>query len=281
MKEKKLLKSKYILLIFVIICLFMILLSLFGKGNKYIDRFLGGITVPVEKTFTKAGNFLDNKFNIFGYKSELLNENNSLTTENAELKEQIAALQLEISQLEAYKDLYELDNSYAQYSKIAANVVAKDNSKWFSSFKIDKGSNDGIAIGMNVITGGGLVGKVVSVGNNWAQVRSIIDSDSYVSVMATETGDYGIVNGSLELREDGCVELEQFYDSDNNTQIGYMIVTSNVSDVYWPGILIGYISELTTDENNLTKSGKINLAVDFEHLEHVFVITDMKEVTEN
>lgn len=57
------------------------------------------------------------------------------------------------------------------------------------------------------------------------------------------------------------------------------IVTSNVSDKYLPGILIGYISSITVDSNNLTKSGMITPAVDFEHLEEVLVITELKQTT--
>ena len=134
---------------------------------------------------------------------------------------------------------------------------------------------------MNVLSGSGLVGKIISVGSNWSQVRSIIDSDSFVSVMTVGTEDYGIVNGSVELADKGCAELEQFYDSDNNAYKGDMVVTSNISDVYLPGLLIGYISDIKTDANNLTKTGEIVLAADFEHLKHVLVITDMKEEIQN
>ena len=58
---------------------------------------------------------------------------------------------------------------------------------------------------------------------------------------------------------------------------GDKIVTSNVSDKYLPGILIGYISAINVDPNNLTKSGHITPAVDFEHLEEVLIITQMKQ----
>lgn len=279
MKEKKI-KSKYILLLLVIICLGMIVLSLLGKNNSHINNIIGNVTTPAQKAFTKIGNFFDENIHLFDDKETLLEENNALVEKNNELTQQVASLQLEISMLEQYRDLYNLDTSYKDYNKVAANVIAKDSGNWFSTFTIDKGTNDGLNVGMNVISGNGLVGKIVSVGSNHAQVRSIIDNYSYVSVMSIETGDYGMVNGSLELRNDGCAKLEQFYDSDSNAQIGTMIVTSNVSDVYWPGIPVGYISELNFDENNLTKTGVVNLIVDFEHLKSVLIITDMKEVTQ-
>ena len=55
------------------------------------------------------------------------------------------------------------------------------------------------------------------------------------------------------------------------------VVTSNISDQYLPGILIGYISSINTDSNNLTKSGYLTPVVDFEHLDEVLVIMELKQ----
>lgn len=281
MKRKKLLKSKYVLLCLVVICLLMVMFSLLGKKNDSFNKIFGSVIAPVQKVITKVSDTFSNGFSFLKDKDDLLAENQKLIIKNEELSGQIASLELEIAKLQDYKDLYSLDQAYSEYNKVAANVIAKDSGNWFSSFTIDKGSEDGIKEGMNVISGNGLVGKVVTVGKNWSQVRSIIDSTSYVSAMAASTGDYGIVSGSLELSESGSARLEQFYDSDNNTTVGDMIVTSNVSDVYWPNILIGYLSEVNIDKNNLTKTGVVTLAADFEHIKHVLVITDMKEENQN
>lgn len=281
MKQKKILKSKYVLLFFVVICVFMLMLSLLGKKVDGLNVFFGRIITPIEKVITKVGDFFSENIHIFDDKEKIITENQILTIKNEELKNQISSLELEIAQLEEYQDLYNLDKKYDEYNKLAANVIAKDSSNWFFSFTIDKGSDDGIKEGMNVLSGSGLVGKVVSVGNNWAQVRSIIDSESYVSAMTVGTEDYGMVRGSVELAEKGCASFEQFYDSDNNAYKGDMVVTSNISDIYWPGLLIGYLSDIKTDVNNLTKTGEIVLAADFEHLKHVLVITDIKEEIQN
>ena len=70
------------------------------------------------------------------------------------------------------------------------------------------------------------------------------------------------------------------FDEKNQVVEGDKIVTSNISDHYLPGILIGYISSLNTDSNNLTKSGYVTPAVDFSHLEEVLVILDEKQTIE-
>ena len=99
--------------------------------------------------------------------------------------------------------------------------------------------------------------------------------------MTLSTEDNLIVSGDLKLMADNCIGFSQLVDSKNLVAEGDKVVTSNISDIYLPNILIGYISSLDKDANNLTKSGLITPAVDFEHLGEVRVITDRKQtVTE-
>ena len=76
--------------------------------------------------------------------------------------------------------------------------------------------------------------------------------------------------------EQGRIGLDHIK-KDADIQDGDKIVTSNISDKYLPNILIGYVSSIEKDANNLTKSGLLVPAVDFEHLGEVLVITDMKQ----
>ena len=85
-----------------------------------------------------------------------------------------------------------------------------------------------------------------------------------------------MVSGDLQLMSKGVISVSQLKDSDNQVVFGAKVVTSQVSDKYHPGLLIGYIQNLEMDSNNLTKTGTITPAVDFEHLRSVLVITDMK-----
>ena len=119
--------------------------------------------------------------------------------------------------------------------------------------------------------------RSVSVGPNWAKVKSIIADDSNVSAMVLASSDNLIVSGNLKLYNTGVIEFEQLIDSDNVVVEGDKIVTSNISDKFLPGILIGYINTINQDANNLTKSGYITPAVDFEHLEEVLVIMELKQ----
>ena len=142
---------------------------------------------------------------------------------------------------------------------------------------INKGSDDGIKVDNNVIAGKGLVGIVTEVGSSWATVRSIIDDSSSVSAMTVSTSDNCIVNGDLELIDEGKLRFEQLYDQENKVTVGERIVTSNISEKFVEGLFIGYVSEVQVDSNNLTKTGTIVTPVDFLHLKDVFVITVNKQ----
>ena len=156
-------------------------------------------------------------------------------------------------------------------------LIAKDSSNWFHTFVINKGAEDGLLTDMNVMAGSGLVGRIVDVGPDWAKVMSIIDDNSNTSGMVLSTSDNLMVRGDLEQYAEGMIRFEMLIDNADRVVEGDKIVTSNVSDKYLPGILIGYIAKVNVDSNNLTKSGLITPAVDFEHLEEVLVITQLKQ----
>ena len=279
--EKFTLPSKYLLFILTIVCLLLVVLTfnttLFSGP---LGTIAGYVVVPFQKGISEVGSWMNDR-------SEELSEIQDLLAENEKLKKQIDELTIDITRLQQDKyelnnlrELYQLDSQYDEYEKVGARIIARDAGNWYSSFVIDKGSNDGIAVNMNVMAGAGLVGIVVDVGPNWAKVTSIIADNANVSGKVLSTSDNLIVSGNLELMAEGVISFSQLIDSDNQVVEGDKIVTSSISDKYLPGILIGYINSISADSNNLTKSGRVTPAVDFEHLEEVLVITDLKQQIE-
>ena len=190
-------------------------------------------------------------------------------------------LQQEKYELAELRKLFELDEKYASYDTVAARVIDKDAGNWYSVFKIDKGSKDGMKVGMNVMagdsSGGGLVGIITQTGKNWSKVRSIIDDTSKVGAMILKTNETCIVSGNLTLQEKGLLEFSEMDNSEIEYKAGAEVVTSYLSDKFHQGILIGYIKEVVKDENANTRTGYITPAVDFTHLETVLIIKQLKE----
>lgn len=276
-KKRDSIPSKYILTAIAVICVsFMLFSYVLGFQGGPLNTISGYLFVPVQKGINYVGWYLSDR-------ADNLQDLRAVMAERDALQEQVDQLTIENSQLmqekyelEDLRALYELDRSYSDYSKVAANVIGKDSGNWFNSFIIDKGSQDGIEVDMNVLSGSGLVGIVTKTGADWAQVRAVIDDTSNVSAMILSTADNCMVSGNLQLMSEGVISISQLKDSDNQVTAGAKVVTSQVSDKYHPGLLIGYVQELSMDANNLTKSGTITPAVDFEHLRSVLVITDQK-----
>ena len=127
----------------------------------------------------------------------------------------------------------------------------------------------------NVIADEGLVGIISEVHNNYSIVTTIIGDNSYVSAMDEASGDVCSVRGDLALMDTGKIHVERFKENAEVNE-GDRIITSNISTKYLPGILVGYAYDVKPDGNALTKSGQVTPAVDFEHLQKVLVIMQLK-----
>lgn len=272
------LKSKHLLVIMTFFCGSAVVSTLAsGVTSEPLAEAAGMIVVPFEKSIDGIGSWISEISQTFQDKQELINKNQELQDAVDTLTEQNNILIHNQSELSRLQELYKLDEEYSSYPKVAARIISKDPGNWYDTFMINRGSNDGIRVDNNVISGKGLVGIVTEVGSNWATVRAIIDDSSYVSVMTVGTDDNCVVTGDLELIDEGKLRFSQLYDKDDKVTVGERIVTSNISDKYVEGLFVGYVSELELDTNNLTKTGTIVTPVDFKHLKDVFVITVNKQ----
>ena len=276
------LKSKHLLAIMTLFCLCCIV-STFASGisTAPLQEAAGIVIVPFEKSIEKIGSMIRSARDSFQDKQDLIFENEELKAQIDSLTTQNNKLIQDQGEYQRLKELYDLDQTYEEYPKVAATIISKDPGNWYDTFMINKGSKDGIRVDNNVIAGKGLVGIVTEVGSSWATVRSIIDDSSSVSAMTVSTSDNCIVNGDLELIDEGKLRFTQLYDKEDKVTVGEQIVTSNISEKYVEGLFIGYVSDIQLDTNNLTKSGTIVTPVDFQHLKDVFVITvNKKDSTE-
>lgn len=272
------LKSKHLLTIMTFFCVSAIIATLAsGITSAPLKDAAGMIVVPFEKSIASIGNWLGDVRASFQEKETLIAKNEELQNTVDSLTEQNNILIQDQAELSRLEELYSLDEEYSDYPKVAAKIISKDPGNWYDTFMINRGSNDGIRVDNNVIAGKGLVGIVTEVGPTWATVRAIIDDSSNVSAMTVSTDDTCVIEGDLELIDEGKLRFSQLYDREDKVSVGERIVTSNISEKYVEGLFIGYVSEIQLDTNNLTKIGTIVTPVDFQHLKDVFVITVNKQ----
>lgn len=270
--------SKYLLFILTILCTILMAATVSTNiFNRPLNTAVGYLIVPFQQGFSNMGHWITNRFDDVQTINQLMEENANLRAQIDELTVENTLLIQEKNELNRLRELYKLDSQYDEYHKVGARIIGRDAGNWYSSFIIDKGSNDGICVDMNVIAGGGLVGRITQVGPNWSKVVSIINDNSNVSAKTINVSDTMIVTGDLQTMKDGVIHFSQLIDSQDQVAVGDKVVTSHISDKYLPNILIGTIDTVEKDSNNLTKSGFLVPAVDFEHLEEVLIITDQKE----
>ncbi len=278
--NKNKIPPKYILLILTTVCLILIGVSFAFEDVLTPLRYVTGVTItPMQRGINVVGEWV-------GDKLDMIADIRNLQTENAQLKSQLEEYQTEnriqisdANELNDLRELYELDSRFPSYDKVAANVISKDAGNWFDTFIIDKGSNAGIQVGCNVMAGNGLVGIVTEVGPNYAKVRSIIDDNSTVSAMFLSDSSLCSVLGDEKYMDEGYIRVEHI-DKDADISEGDEIITSNISDKFLPGITIGYVSNLKLDSNNLTMSADVTPAVDFDHIQTVLVVLQLKQTIE-
>lgn len=271
--------SQYIFTGLMLVCLVLIFIS-------YATDFSGGplkvmanyVIVPLEKGVSYVTDSFTSHSKDSRSRQELADENADLNAQIEELNTIIANQNIKLKQLDRLNSLLSLKEEYSDYPTTGAKIIASGATNYYNTFTIDKGSKDGIAKNMNVITTGGLVGIVTEVGNNYAIVRSMIDDSTNISASFASTNDNCIISGDYDLyRNHGLLAFSNLDDDNGAVKNGDIVVTSSISDKYLPDIMIGYAVDINRDINNLTVSGTVVPSVDFKHLKEVLVILTVKE----
>lgn len=278
-KNKFTLPSKYLLLILSAACVLLMIVTFRTDLFEGPLRAVAGyVVVPFQEGIASVGGYLYDCAEEMGKLEDALAENQRLQEQIDELTMENAQLQQDKYELDSLRELYAIDEATSDYEKTGARVIASDSSNWFYSFIIDKGSEDGIEVDMNVLAGSGLAGRVVSVGPNYSRVLSIIADNSNVYGTILSSSKNLLVTGDLQaMMSQGMIRFEQLSDRDDQVEVGDKVVTSNISSKYLPGIPIGFISSIDTSSNNQTKSGYLTPAVDFQQIQEVLVILEKKQ----
>lgn len=274
--DKKEIPPKYIYLFLAIICFVLLFLSVvFESKFTAFKKITSTVIIPMQQGINRVGTSIYDNVTNHRTKVELIADNKELSAKLDEYSAQIKNYEQKTYELERLQELLDLKEQYAQYHVTGARVIATDSTNWFSTFIIDKGSKDDIQVGCNVLANGGLAGIVTEVGEDYAKVRAIVDDNSSISANISDCDMLCTVSGDLKSMKNGYINVD-YISKDNDIADHAELVTSHVSDKFLPGILIGYITEVVLDSNNLTKSAKCIPVVDFTNLQEVLVILDLK-----
>lgn len=245
-----------------------------GAGEKAnaVENAVGAAAVPGQSAAAGAGGWLGNFFGYFGSVKALRAENERLKAENVALDKRVRDAQGLEDENRELRSMLDLTEAEKKLDLLAAQVIAKDPSNWYSSFTIGKGSNDGIQKNQPVLTANKeLIGQVYKVGSNWAEIITILDPESGVGSMVERSGDIGILEGDSALRMKGQCRLG-YLSRNTDIEPGDYVETSGLGGIYPKGLLVGKVLEVREDNTTMSKYASVEPVVEIGKLSQVFVL---------
>lgn len=258
-------KRKSVIFFILFLLSAVIIFSGSSKSVSLFKNYLSETLRPFEVIFAKTVNKFLFWQNAFMSAKSLKELNVKLSTENLELYGKLAKL----SQTEEENALLKEKLNFADknsWSTSLANIIGRDfeNNR---SFLIDRGANDGIAVGMPVIISGKIVvGKINDVNYNTSKVKTIIDISSKIAAVNSAGKVFGLVRG---LGSDIIFDLIA---KNEKPEYGDLIISSG-TDGSWPrGLLIGKVKRVRSEDNQVFNTADVELLTDFRDFNNVFVI---------
>ena len=211
---------------------------------------------------------------------EELNSLGQLRERIASLEELLASRQIEIIQLreaasdyDRLVDLLSYTNTLENQEFLTADVIALDQSGIVRGLIINRGTRDGVGIGMPVVTDLGLVGRIVGLSANAAQVQLINDENSSVSARLQTTRAEGSIIGQAS----GALRMT-FIDLDERIIQGDLVITSGLGGNFPPDIVVGQVTSVRQFEFELFQEAEVRSLIDLGLLEFVLVITSFQPI---
>lgn len=257
----------------VIVLLVIVIWTNKQRESSVVETVLSYTVMPIQRGISYFSYWITGSQSVFPQIEDLKNKNSELTKEKEILKQQLADYQLVLEENKILKEQMNLTQKYPELKTLSSLVIADNTNNWNKILVINQGKNDGVQIGMNVISDKGLVGYIKEVYDNTSKVMCIVDSSSSVSGRVTKTKEAVVCRGELGRQEQSQMKL-MYIPTDVKLAVGDIVETSGQGGIYKKGITIGEIVEVVETNNNLESYAIVQSAVDFSTLEYVLVVLE-------
>lgn len=258
-----------IIILLVITSVVLITLDVRGSGP------IGGIRGVAHDVIAPVASVADRVFSPVGDWLGGITQAGSLKNENARLRNELDELRGNAAQNAAFESENQelsqlLDLPYTEdRDAIAARVVSGSPGNFEWTVQIDRGTSNGVSEGMAVVTGAGLVGRVVEASGDRATVLLIRDPTSSVSVVTESERTTGIAQGRT-----GDTKLNlDLVDPAAQVEKGELVFTSGQDSSRFPAnIPVARINKVSKERGELQQSVVLRPLVDLDSLEFVKVL---------
>ena len=205
---------------------------------------------------------------------EIMDQNQQLETENAQLRQQLVEYDRLKAENEAYKALARIQDANIEASYVSAFVIGRDPLDEFGGFTLDRGTTDGVAANDAIISDKGyLVGVVVEADATSCKVMTILHPSFNAAGVVSRTRENGILNGSTDYAGDGLCTLTGL-ERATETRLGDQIITTGLGGVFPPDLLVGTVQDIVPEASGKSSTAVIRPGADPRTVKHVFIITD-------
>ncbi len=242
---------------------------------RTVRRGVLAVAAPI----AKGGDILTSPFRAvaewFGGLSVDRAEYEQMRQQNNLLRQSVAELEEARQENERLRGLVGFAEA-RKLESLGARIIGRPTTPWEGAVTIDRGSEDGLKVGMPVLAEEGLLGQVVQVSSRSARVRLITDQRSGVAAIVQRTRVSGVVRGSLS----GDLTLD-FVDKKLTPRKGDVVLTSGMGGIYPKGLFVGEVMEVESRASDLFPKVKVRSRVPFARLEEVLVLTGAPPVIES
>ena len=204
----------------------------------------------------------------------ILEENEKLTTENAELRGQMVDYDKLKAENEAYKALTNIQEQHPEMSYVSSFVIGRDPLDSFYGFTLDQGSLDGVEANDAITSDEGyLLGVVTEVDLTSCKVMTILHPSFNAAGVVSRTRDNGIITGSADYAAEGLCILSNLSRS-TLTKANDQVITTGLGGVFPPDVLVGVVQELVPEASGKSTIAVLKPGADPRTVKHVFIITN-------
>ena len=258
------------------VALFTGVFAVMGWGSLLSDVG-SAVMYPFQWVGNKIGSGVSGFFSYFADIRDLRDEVESLKNENQELKDQLVDAEIMADENAWLYHYLTMKEERGDWSLCAASVIASatasgEGGDYATELTLNRGSASGIAAGMPVVTGSGLVGVVVEVGLNHCRVMTLLDTSVSVGAVTTRATENGLCEGDYARLHEGHATLKNLPE-EADVEVGDIVVTSGRGSVYPYGIPIGRVTEVTANAFVRTTEAAVQPFTDFSDLTQVMIIT--------
>ena len=245
-----------------------------GRLTAAPQEILSVAVAPFQRAAAAVSNGVSSLWEKYTNIDAILEENEKLTTENAELRGQMVDYDKLKAENEAYKALTNIQEQHPEMSYVSSFVIGRDPLDSFYGFTLDKGSLDGVEANDAITSDEGyLLGVVTEVDLTSCKVMTILHPSFNAAGVVSRTRDNGIITGSADYAAEGLCILSNL-SRGTLTKANDQVITTGLGGVFPPDVLVGVVQKLVPEASGKSTIAVLKPGADPRTVKHVFIITN-------